>query len=76
MLLPTKVAGVHWASPEQTQIAMLLDFADGTVDSPFVTSASDRTTHGQVLFLQAKAGEFGPIGPYVAPTIYPTPVLP
>jgi hypothetical protein len=59
-----------WSNANQTRIDLEVDFsfiADEWVQ--FTASADDNTGYGPELFARAVAGDFGTIGPYVAPPL-------
>lgn len=74
-----KVAGAReprWANAERTAIDLVVTFEGPMAvlgEVPFTASPDDPEEHGRELFLQAQAGDFGPIKPatgaYIKATI-------
>lgn len=62
-----------YANAEGTNITLQVKFAEFDEVMPFAATSYDSMAYGVELHNRAKAGEFGPIAPYVAP---PEPVQP
>lgn len=69
----TSVTNLSWANSEQTVLNATVNFA-GLGEVPFSTSADELTPHGQRIWNDAVAGDFGPIAEYEAPDPEPEPV--
>ena len=68
----TTVTNPVWADAGQTLIDCIVTFNDiGTV--PFTACATDSAEHGQEIFAQCVAGDFGPISAYTEPPPPPPP---
>lgn len=50
-------------------INLMVQFSGITGEIPFTASANDNEQHGKDIFAAAAAGTYGPVAPYVAPTI-------
>lgn len=73
----TSLSNPRWANEERTVIDCEIttsQFGDEVL--PFTASPNDCEAHGRALFERIVAGEFGPIGEYVAPEPAPTPTPP
>ena len=65
-----------WTSAEKTSISLRCKFSHydriGETENDgyllFIASAEDVEQHGREIFAEAKAGNYGTIGDYVAPT--------
>lgn len=65
------VADVKQASPDAGRVDCVVTFEDdaGNIIGPvpFTASPDDVEAHGREIYQKAIAGEFGPVGAYVAP---------
>ena len=66
----TAVTNLVYADAGKTAVDCLVTFDNGT-PLPFTVTENDSTNYCEALWIDLKAGQFGPIAPYVAPT--PTP---
>ena len=57
-----------WASDDGQQIYLTVRFEEINEELPFNATSYDCEAHGRDLYERAKAGEFGEVQPYVAPT--------
>lgn len=64
----SKVTDLIWADEDSTAINMVVQFEHLPDPVEFTARADDLEVHGQALFAQAVAGEFGEIEDYVPPT--------
>ena len=72
--LLTSLKNPVWANAEHTLIDFVITTSQfGDEELPFTASPTDVEAHGRELFERIVAGEFGPIGEYVAPPPQPTP---
>lgn len=72
----SQVKNPKWSNPEHTTIDCEVDF--GHLDDefvPFTADPSDAMEYSKTIFDECVAGNYGPIGEYVAPPAYvpPTP---
>jgi hypothetical protein len=58
----------RWNSTDGQQIELTVRFEEINEELPFNATSYDSEAHGVDLYNRAKAGEFGEIAPYVAPT--------
>lgn len=56
-----------FTSPDGNAIDLMIEVDHVTGEIPFSARADDPHAHGRELFRRARAGEFGPVKPYVAP---------
>lgn len=63
-----------WANPEQTRIALTVQFDTLPEPVPFLASPDDSEAHGRAIYQNAAAGLYGTVAAYVAPPPAPTPV--
>ena len=57
-----------WQNAERSMITLMVKFDNLPEAVPFAASPDDPEEHGQALFAQAVAGEFGEIEEYTPPT--------
>jgi hypothetical protein len=63
-----------WANAEHTLIDCVITTSQfANEELPFTADPNDVEPHGRAIFAQIVAGDFGPIGEYVAPPSQPTP---
>ena len=62
-------------SEDGQQIHLTVKFEEFGEELPFNATSFDPMPHGVDLYNRAKAGEFGPIAPYVAPETQPQAVV-
>lgn len=66
------VSNARWANAESTLIQCTVTFPNHpmglTQPTPFTADPRDGEAHGRAIFYRVRAGEFGPIAPYVAPS--------
>lgn len=66
--LLTSLKSPVWVNAEHTLINCVITTSQfGDEELPFTASTNDCEAHGRALFERIVAGEFGPIGEYVAP---------
>jgi len=66
--LLTSLKNPVWSNSEHTRIDCIITTSQfGDEELPFTASPDDVEPHGRALFARIVAGEFGPIGEYVAP---------
>jgi len=51
---------------ENTSIMLIVKWEEFNEEMPFGANTWDTEAHGRDLYARAKAGEFGPVAPYVA----------
>lgn len=56
-----------WADQEHSAITCVVQFSEFPDPLPFTARADDPELHGQAIYAALIAGEYGPIGEYVAP---------
>jgi hypothetical protein len=56
-----------YGNAEGTNITLQVKFAEFNEVLPFAATSYDSMSYGVELYNRAKAGEFGPVGAYVAP---------
>lgn len=60
-----------WNSDDGRQILLTVKFEEFAEEVPFNATSYDPMPYGVDLYNRAKAGEFGPIAPYVPPEPIP-----
>lgn len=65
----------QYASQNEDFILLTVKFAEFNEELPFGANPLDVEPHGVELFNRAKAGEFGPVAPYVAPVAEDQPTV-
>ena len=73
-MIYTQVKNPVWANAEKTLLDCLVTF-ETLGEVPFTASLND-TDYAYEIFIRCSAGEFGPVGEYVAPVIPPAPDQP
>jgi hypothetical protein len=58
----------RYSNSSSTTIDLVVKFVEMPHEIPFTANPNDITEYGPDLFYRAKAGEYGPIAPYVPPT--------
>jgi len=65
-----------YQTEDHSCIHLTVKWIEFNEEHPFGATAIDVEAHGRDLYNRAIAGEFGEIGPYVAPTTTPAPDQP
>lgn len=64
----TSAASPVWANAEHTRIDCIITTSQfGDEQLPFTADQNDVEAHGRAIFAAIVAGQYGPIGEYVAP---------
>lgn len=64
----TSLTNPVWANAEHTRIDCVITTSQfGDEQLPFTADQNDVEAHGRAIFASIVAGEYGPIGDYVAP---------
>jgi hypothetical protein len=58
-----------YGNAEGTCVVLTVKWEEFNEELPFAATSYDPMPHGVDLYNRAKAGEFGPIAPYVAPPV-------
>ena len=61
----------RYSNSGSTTIDLVVKFVEMKHEIPFTANPNDITEYGPDLFYRAKAGEYGPIAPYVPPEPIP-----
>jgi len=64
-----------WNSADGQQICLTVKFEEFNEEMPFNATIFDSMAYGVELYNRAKAGEFGPVAPYVPPETYQQPTV-